>query len=127
MAAAFSAPMLVAYPGIPFTPQTERPYLRVFGLPARTAAVTLSYDDPNAHIGLFQVSVFWPEKVSNTPQGQMPAQRRADAVVAHFSRGTKLTADDVTVEVSEPPFSSPMLNEPGWIHIPVSIPYRAYI
>lgn len=116
-----SPAMQIAWPGKNFTkPATG--YLRASFLPAQTGAFARSGTGSNEHRGVFQVDVFWPEN-----QGETAPSERAATIIAHFKRGTVLSREGAAIRIDAPPYRSPSLQEPGFIQIPVSIPYHAFI
>lgn len=111
----------VAYPGRTYTPREDTPWIRPTLLWATTDAVDLS-GDTNNYSGIFQVDLFWPEQ-----RGMVRVLERASAIVAHFQRPQKLFHEGVRVEINLPPYLAPASQEPGWIQVPVSIPFRSFV
>jgi len=112
----------VAWQGVKFTPTTGVAYIRTALLPARTIQASLGSGGDNRHSGFYQVSLFYPENTASTT-----IRRVADEVITRFRLGTRLTREGVTARVSSPPWGAPVVIEPGWIQLPVSIPYIADI
>ena len=100
-----STPLQVAHPDKDFTPP-EAGYLKVTHLPNVTTQEELGDAGRNRHMGLFQVSVMWPEG-----QGGVVPTDIAGEVIAHFKRGTVITQDGVTIHVDKPPYLSPRLKD----------------
>jgi hypothetical protein len=113
-------PIAVAYPGRGFTPTQETPYLRVSWLPARTEPVSIK--TTNDYTGLLQISVFWPDS-----KGIVQAVGKASEIIAHFRRTTFLYREGVRVKIHRPPYAAPAMQEPGWVQIPVDVPYQAFV
>ena len=118
------APALpVAWPGVAFTPPTSGSgYLRPTWLPAETSVFGVGDDDAEVYRGVLQVDVFWPEG-----RGYVEPLERAGAVAEHFTKGTKMDRQGVRVRVENSPSVEQPLDEPGWTHVPVTVPYAAYV
>jgi len=110
----------ISWPNLSFTPRGA--YLRPYPLPARTESMGVSYQSPNDYRGIYQVDVFWPVN-----QNPISAYECASAIIAHFKKGTKMVRDGISVWVEGPPWQSPPLEEPSWFHVPVNVPYRAFV
>lgn len=108
----------VAWENVAFTPGSV-PYLSPFLLPAEPFQSEIGTAGANRHTGIFQISIFAPQG-----QGMGVAGTLRDNLVDHFKRGTTLTYSGVTVTV-EKAYPGPMLTEVGWVHIPITIRYRA--
>jgi hypothetical protein len=110
----------VAYPGSQFVPVPSKPFLR----PALLLNPTLAFDlvRTNVYSGIFQISVFWPEQ-----QGLVAPLEKASAVAAHFQRGYRLVREGIRVDIVNPPSVGSALQEPGWLQMPVSIPFRSSV
>jgi hypothetical protein len=122
-AAAQSPALTIALPNIAFTPPNATPtakYLRATFLPADTFSPGVSYASKNEHRGLLQVDVFY-----GFGGGEASPRRIADAIIAYFKRGTKVTKDGFTAEVILAPYCGPIVKdiEGPWMMIPVRIPY----
>jgi hypothetical protein len=112
----------IARTGLNYTPTAETKFLRATHLPAQTRALSLSFDGTNEFRGIFQVDVFWPEG-----KGIVAAKEQAASIIAYFARGTEMTHGGVTVKVTRPPYELPAIQEDGWLMVPVTIPYLAFI
>jgi hypothetical protein len=110
----------IAWQNKSFTPSGA--YLRPWLLPVRTDALTVSVLGSNDYAGLYQVDVFWP-----SGSGLTDPMERASAIAAHFKRGTRISREGITVRIDDPPWPGPALQEPNWIQVPVSVPYRAFV
>jgi len=111
-------PIDVAYPGKTYTPVAGTPFLRPWFLPARTISADLN--TTNDYTGILQIDVFWP-----SGQGTWDAMDVAAALIAHFPSPSVLYGDaGFNVRLEDPGYVSPALQEPGWLHIPVNVPYR---
>lgn len=118
----------IAFPSQTFTP-TTLPYLRPTNLPARTEPMSLSPLGPNDHVGIYQISVFWPagRVAASAQDGVNPILDVVSAITTHFRRGTKMTRGSVSVWVDGAPWPSAAIQEPSWYQVPVSVPYRAFV
>lgn len=114
-----SNPTLVAYPGLSFIPTAGQPFLRPWLLPAPTLAT--DWARSNDYSGIFSIDVFWP-----AGQGIKPAMAAASQLIDWFIGGSPYAGVDIAVQINDPPYISPALQEPGWLQIPVNIKYRAF-
>lgn len=129
----FSPSIQKAYPNVgssdkrTFTPPTPAPgvlWLRASFLPAAPEALGISFASNNRHIGIFQVSVFGYQG-----DGEYVPGRIAATVIQWFKRGTRLTSDGFVVETgygSQVPRRAPLVEDPPWVMIPVSIPFQSF-
>ena len=114
-------PIAVAYPGITFIPTSGNPYLRLTFL--RAAASAFDLQNTTDYRGVFQVDVFWPAQ-----QGELAALEAAESIINRaFPRSSVFIKEGVRVMLNEPPYCGPVMQEPPWIQIPVTIPYRALV
>lgn len=126
-AIAFSPAITISYPNINFTPPTAgqtAKYLRVTHLPGDTFPQSIGYEDTNAYIGIYQVDVF----IGNGA-GEPAATAIAEQIIAQFKRGTKLTKNDYTIEILDPPSRLPYVQDAAtnaWWMLPVRIIYTCY-
>lgn len=114
----------VALPNVPFTPPVpgqNAAWLRGTILPADSIALSVDYGSENQHFGIFQVDIFY-----GIGSGALAPGRIADAVLAWFRRGTRLTKDGFTVEVTRVPWVGQLIDDDPWVMIPVSVPYLAF-
>lgn len=111
--------LAIAYPGTAYEP-TGAAYLRPWFMPATTNPFDLS--DTNEYRGVFQVSVFAPEG-----GGVVSAMETASALAAHYQRGTTLEHEGLSFRIIAPPSIGPAIQEPGWLSLPVSVSYRAFL
>lgn len=123
----FSPAIPVSYPNISFPPPTASPtakYLRVTHLPADTFAASISSSDSNVYAGLYQVDVF----VGNGA-GEPAATAIAEQIIAKFKRGTRLTKNNFTIEIQDPPSRLPYVQDAetqAWWMLPVRVAYVCY-
>ena len=101
----------IAWPGVTFVPPAGAAWYKVSFLPTGTDAA-LGVGASKHEGGIYQVSVFSPDG-----SGLGTLLGLADAVVALFDRQL-LTNIHTGV-----PVPAPVLTEPGWLQIPVSIPF----
>jgi hypothetical protein len=123
----FSPSIPVSYPNIDFTPPAASKtakYLRVSHLPADTFAASIGKLDSNKYAGLYQVDVF----IGNGA-GEPAAIAIAEQIIAKFKRGTRLTKNNFTIEIQDPPSRLPYLQDAetkAWWMLPVRVAYVCY-
>lgn len=112
---AFLTDALTAYPNAAFTkPTASTAWASVFVIPATTAPLSIRDSDEMA--GVFQIDLNYPIN-----SGAGGAQAKADAIRAHFKRGTVLSGVELgTVSVAN---LGPV---DGWYRVAVSINYRSF-
>ena len=108
----------VSYPGRNFTPNTEKPYLRVQVFKGDPDQPRIRFGNEPIRRGFLQISVDWPEG-----QGIIEAIELAGCVRDHFARGTKIEQDGVSVQIIEEPRVAGEIQEPAWVQVPVTIPW----
>jgi hypothetical protein len=86
--------MSIAWQNVPFTPVVGEPYLDCYDLSGIPAVAGIGSTAPYRHLGTYVIRVMYPLN-----QGTGQASRQADAVAAHFARGTQMTADGTPVYV----------------------------
>ena len=113
---AFFTDALTAYPNAAFTkPDPSVAWSSVFVIPATTAALSIRDSDEMA--GVFQIDLNYPLN-----GGAGAVQAKADAIRAHFKRGTVLTGVEVgAVSIAN---LGPV---DGWYRVAVSINYRSFV
>ena len=113
---AFFTDALTAYPNAAFTkPTASTAWASVFVIPATTAPLSIRDSDEMA--GVFQIDLNYP---INSGAGAI--QAKADAIRAHFKRGTVLSGVELgTVSVAT---LGPV---DGWYRVAVSIAYRSFV
>jgi hypothetical protein len=123
VALTFSPAIPLALPNVTFNPPTVSQtamWLRATFLPADSFALGIDYGASNQHYGIFQVDVFYGQG-----GGELAPGRIAASVIRQFARGTRLTKDGFTVDITKTPYRRAMLKDDPWMMIPVSIPYLA--
>jgi hypothetical protein len=115
-----ASPIAVAYPNLPFTPVSTLPWLRPWPLPA-LATAALYRPTGNQYAGIWQVDVFWP-----VGQGLPQALAQAGALCGWYARGSKFMRGGITVRIEDPPYAGPAMQEPDWLHVPVTIRYKVF-
>ena len=110
---------MVANPNVTFTPQLGVPYLKVSVLPNMADATGIEFGSDINHVGLAQISVFWP-----VGQGEVQPKQVAAQVVAWFARGTVIQRNGLSVRVEEQPALKPGLSETDWYQVPIMISWR---
>ncbi len=124
VALTFSPAVPVALPNVAMTPPVAGPnvyWLRGTFLPADSFALSVAYSGTNQHYGLFQIDVFYGQG-----SGELAPGRIATSVLQWFKRGTRLTKDGFTVEVTKTPYRRTIIKDDPWVMIPVLIPYLAF-
>lgn len=113
---AFFTDALTAYPNAAFAkPSPSVAWASVFVIPATAAALSIRDSDEMA--GVFQIDLNYPLN-----GGAGAVQSKADAIRAHFKRGTVLTGVEVgTVSIAN---LGPV---DGWYRVAVSINYRSFV
>lgn len=104
----------IAWPGINFTQPDTGMWLEAKLFPNEPMNYSMDNDGCHAARGFFQVIVGYRPGV-----GQINPSLIADAVIAHFSKGTPLGP----VRVVKSPWQSPEITEGSFLMIPVTIPY----
>jgi hypothetical protein len=108
-------------PGKDFPRPSNTKHLIVDYLPARTERFGINSDSSDEHVGILQISVYWPED-----QGIVAPLGLAGTVVNFFKKDTIMEHNGVTLKVSNTPWIAPPLPEPGWVQIPVNVPYQTF-
>ena len=103
-----------------FAPRDGVPYLQVDFMPNRTQNLFVGNSAPARHIGIFQVSVMYPNG-----EGRIPALALAGEVAAAFSKGSRFASNGVSAQIYEQPSVAPPMQEPDRVRVPVSIRYQA--
>lgn len=114
----------ISWPGLSFNPPTPGPtvrWLRGTLLPAETFPLAVSFAGANRHAGLFQVDVF-----GGIGGGETALARIAALIIGHFKRGTSLSEDGFTIEITDPPSRLPLLVDGPWLMVPVRVRYLAF-
>src|SRR5690606_19875928 len=110
----------IAYPEDPsgFEPPADGKYLEVslFANVPRWQAINTGKMDQ----GLLQVTVVWPAN-----QGVIEPMAAADAVKAHFAKGTPLRHGTANVKISGDPWAASPLSEDSELRVPVTVPWTA--
>lgn len=100
-----------------FTPVTGTAYQRTRLLPSQPENPTIG-GNHYREVGFYEIVLFYPV---NTNRGT--AQAKAEAIKAHFSRGTAMTENGITVVVARTPNISPAITDGDRYAIPISINY----
>ncbi|MCS3602741.1 hypothetical protein M2371_001950 [Buttiauxella sp. BIGb0471] len=120
----------VAWENIPFTPPQDKPYLRVFVLPAATQSIDFEAS-AKTYRGVMQVNV-----IAMAGNGVTDSRRIANGISDEFPDGERLQDGDLSVYINGQPTihsgiqdraSSGPTGGSGSISytIPISISYRA--
>jgi hypothetical protein len=119
----FSPQIPIAWPHVAFTPPTSpRLWLEAWPMFNTTGNLFLGNADPSEHLGIMQVTV-----VSPLGKGATPALDVAEAVAAHFAKGTRLQGSGVDLRVYEKPSISTPFKDEGDLRTAVSIRWRVVI
>ena len=102
----------VAWPGATFTPPDSGLWYKPALLPGGVDVANGVGGSVHQN-GDYQISVFAP-----AGDGTATLYAAADALVAHFDRVTLGSTLHTGV-----PVIGPLLQEPDWIHLPVTVPY----
>jgi hypothetical protein len=93
--------LTISMPNIAFTPpevaQASK-WLRATFLPNDTATIGVSYSSSNQHFGILQIDVFY-----GLGSGELAPGRVAAAVIEYFKRGTVVTKDGFSAQVTKAP------------------------
>lgn len=121
---AFTPALLIAWENQGFKPATGVPFVKVDLLPARTSNPEFGAGVRDVQVlkGIYQLRLNHPINV-----GPSPAAELADALVAHFPRGSSYTYGGVTVKVWSTPSVAPAQNAEPWYVTPVSVEYHSEI
>ena len=84
----------IAWQNVPFTPTTGTPYMDCYDLSGIPTVAGIGVTAPIRHLGTYVIRIFYP---LNKGTGQ--ASRQADAIAAHFARGTEVTADGMAIYI----------------------------
>jgi len=118
-----SPPVDAVKPETPYKPRVGRAYLDMQFAPNETLTPFVGDEDPKHYQGFLQITVVWPRN-----QGLNLALSIADAIVAHYGKGTVLRGGDGSVvQVIREPWASIPLPDDAWLRIPVSIPYLSMV
>ncbi|MDD2321903.1 MAG: phage tail terminator-like protein [Geobacteraceae bacterium] len=117
---------LLSLPSVPaiareneqFTPPANAPYLRPTLGPGEPFQAELGESGQNRHVGIYQISVFYPAKTGTAAAGALVA-----SIVAHFKRGTTLVHAGQPITITKA-YASAMRQDTGLAHIPITIEYR---
>lgn len=123
-AAAQSPALSVAYPNVQFSPPAPSQsacWLRATFLPNEVATVGVNFGAKNQHSGLLQVDVFYAQGA-----GELAPARIAAKIVAQFKRGTVVTKDGFSAQVTRTPSRFEVLKDDPWAFVPVRIPYSFF-
>jgi hypothetical protein len=110
----------VAFPNKQFTKPEDQLYLRVVMLPARPADSAINSSSLRRGIGVMQISVYVPEN-----KGIIVPLTMVDKIRDWF-KGRVLMEPGVRVECGGEPAMARAIEEPGWVQLPVSVPYRTF-
>jgi hypothetical protein len=106
----------VAWEGVEYNPETDRPYLRV-----TLSAYTRAPQGPGANTiflerGTYSVVVVWP-----VGAGKAPALAEADKIRAMFPRGLSLTLSGQAPLIVQGTSLAPASDTGDWLNVPVMV------
>lgn len=110
----------IAWPNEQFDPMGAT-WFRPTVMPGEPSQLTVggtNYGE-NRHVGVYQVSCFYPKS-----EGETDALSMADAIASYFKRGQTFTCMGVTVRVLHS-WVMQSQEEPAWLHVPVTVRYFA--
>lgn len=111
----------IAWPNVDFKPNASKAYLGVQQFPNAPENVVIRFGAAPVRRGIYQVSVF-----GVVGKGAIGAGDLAGQISDHFTRGTSLTAGNLTVVILNEPTIAPGLQEKARYQIPVTIPWTVY-
>lgn len=112
----------VAYPDEKYDPKSDEPYLEVQISLSPTETPHVNFDAPVVFRGFLQVTVVYPRYHGDN--NYLPL---VDDVIAHFTRGTRMYAGSVRVDIDREPYSSGPLRDGSWSRVPVTIEYKSVV
>lgn len=111
----------VAWPGVNFDPPADGKYIAATFIPNGAGRVAISTGTAHRHIGMLQLSVFWPRGA-----GQVAPLEKASEIVDGFTTDLKLTAGSNTVRITKKPDLAGPLTEPHATHVPVTVSWETF-
>lgn len=112
----------VAWMNREYDPTPGTLFLRETLLPGRTTQAELGATGRDNTVGVYQVDVFAP-----VDKGKNAALVQADSIADHFSRGTTLTYNSISVRLTETSIGASTLIDGAWWMVPVDIRYETYL
>lgn len=107
---------------VPFKPAAaDRPYEVLHLMPGTPENAAMGPTSAIWRVGIFQVSLYYPVN-----KGSATAAQRAQAIAAHFARGTTLTSGSVRVKLTKPADIRNARLEGERYVLPVQIPFLAF-
>lgn len=97
---------------------SDTPWYRPTVLPGIPEAAALGDDAPDRHVGVLQISGFFPKD-----KGDKVARDWASTVLAAFPRGSSATNGTATLRF-EKSYVVPAIIEDKYYHLPVRVEYR---
>jgi hypothetical protein len=110
----------IAWTNSEYTPTKGTMFLRPTNLPAPTLQGGLGTSGLDVNVGIYQVDV-----VGMVGTGKGLVAAKVDAVADHFSRGTDLTYNGVTVRLGNVSHNAGLIDGDRY-YVSVSIQYRVY-
>lgn len=108
----------VEWPNKALVPVEGTPWYRPTVLPGIPEAAALGSDAPDRHVGVLQISGFFPKD-----KGDKAARDWASSVLAAFPRGSSATSGTATL-LFEKSYVVPAIIEDKYYHLPVRVEYR---
>jgi len=86
------------YEGDKFTPDNDVPYQSVHLLTGSVDDFTISHDDNSQSHYILQITLKYPSQV-----GMFKIEEKAEDLIEHFKRGTKLTKNAIIINIDKTP------------------------
>ena len=102
---------------VTFTPTSNVPYQAVTVLPSPTLNPTVG-GTFKREMGLMQIALYYPAGA-----GAGPATTKAEAIKAHFKRGTTMMQGTLRVLIHQHPYTAKGQTKDGWFQLLTYVPY----
>ena len=110
-----------AYDNRQFKPKSGTPHGRAFWLSDTAEQLALGVNGCDEHIGVFQISLFYPED-----QYDLPLLIKADEIAAVYKSGANFVSGAVNVTIDSID-RGPAVNQGGWFQTDLTINYFSFI
>lgn len=121
---AYTPALSIAWENQGYKPAVGSAFVKVDLLPARTENPEFGAGANDVRVlrGIYQLRLNHPVNA-----GPSAAAALADALVAHFARGSSYTYGGTTVRLLKTPSVAPAYPDGAWYVTPISVEYRAEI
>ena len=102
-------------------PEIDTPHGRAYWLSDNSDQLGLGVNGCDEHIGVFQISLFYPED-----DGDLPLLIKADEIAAVYKSGANFVNNSVTVTIDSIN-RTPAVNQGGWYQADLTINYFSFI